>query len=123
MMNSVLIAAPLLIAAIVMAVRFVGCGLATGGHRRPVVVQRHGVGQRGAYRAFWQLNDTSGSTTAVDSATTRTTGRIRVGSRPALTGLVSSMPQTAPPTPLPSTASRAMSASDQVETETAALHR
>jgi hypothetical protein len=65
MISPVLIAAPLLIAAIVMAVRFVGCGLATSGLE--VNSSYSGtVSGTGGLVSFWQLDDTSG-TTAVDS--------------------------------------------------------
>jgi hypothetical protein len=66
MISPVLIAAPLLIAAIVMAVRFVGCGLSTSGLE--VNSSYSGtVSGTGGLVSFWQLDDTSG-TTAVDSA-------------------------------------------------------
>ena len=65
MMDSVIIAAPLLIAAIVMAVRFVGCGLATSGIEASASYSGT-VSGTGGLVSFWQLDDTSG-TTAVDS--------------------------------------------------------
>jgi hypothetical protein len=65
MMDSVIIAAPLLIAAIVMAVRFVGCGLATSGIEASASYSGTVQGV-GGLQSFWQLNDSSG-TTAVDS--------------------------------------------------------
>ena len=51
MMDSVIIAAPLLIAALVMAFGFVGCGLDTMGAGGRVL-QRYGVGQRRDWWAF-----------------------------------------------------------------------
>jgi hypothetical protein len=65
MMDSVIIAAPLLIAAIVMAFRFVGCGLDTSGIEASASYSGTVQGA-GGLQSFWQLNDSSG-TTAVDS--------------------------------------------------------
>jgi hypothetical protein len=66
MTSSVIIAAPLLIAAIVMAVRFVGCGLPTNGLLANSSYSGTVSGTAGLV-SFWQLNEPSG-TTAVDSA-------------------------------------------------------
>ena len=66
MISPVLIAAPLLIAAIVMAARFVGCGLSTEGLEAAASYSSTVSGTAGLV-SFWQLDDTSG-TTAVDSA-------------------------------------------------------
>jgi hypothetical protein len=65
MMDSVIIAAPLLIAAIVLAFRFVGCGLDTSGIEASASYSGTVQGA-GGLQSFWQLNDSSG-TTAVDS--------------------------------------------------------
>ena len=72
MMDSVIIAAPLLIAAVVMAVRFVGCGLSTEGLEAAssysgTVLSMVGTGPTQGLVSFWQLDDTSG-TKALDSA-------------------------------------------------------
>ena len=113
MMDSVVIAAPLLIAAIVMAVRFVGCGLDTSGI--PESYSGTVSGTTGL-QGFWQLNDPSGSTTAADSVggapNGTEPGTYQPGSTPGVTGLVCSNATDGSPPPLPSTASKAMSASD-----------
>jgi hypothetical protein len=56
MMDSVIIAAPLLIAALVMAVRFVGCGLDTSGTGVPESYSGT-VSATSGLQGFWQLND------------------------------------------------------------------
>jgi hypothetical protein len=67
MMDSVIIAAPLLIAALVMAVRFVGCGLSISGILSYQSYQSTVKGTAGLV-SFWKLNDTTTSPpTAVDS--------------------------------------------------------
>jgi hypothetical protein len=64
--GSVLIAAPLLIGAIVMALRFVGCSLDTMGELTPVSYSGT-VSETMGLVGFWQLDDPTSSTTAVDS--------------------------------------------------------
>jgi hypothetical protein len=88
MMHSVIIAAPLLIAAIVMAVRFVGCGLDTMGTGAPESYSGT-VSQTLGIQGFWQLNDASGSTTAGDSVH-NVNGTYHPGAHPGVTGLVCS---------------------------------
>src|ERR1700684_996358 len=87
MMHSVIIAAPLLIAAIVMAVRFVGCGLATSGLEASASYSGT-VSGTGGLVSFWQLDDTSG-TTAVDSADSNN-GTYQGGFAPGANGLLNS---------------------------------
>ena len=87
MISPVLIAAPLLIAAIVMAVRFVGCGLATGGLEASSSYSGT-VSGTGGLVSFWQLDDTSG-TTAVDSADSNN-GKYQGGFAPGANGLLDS---------------------------------
>jgi Concanavalin A-like lectin/glucanases superfamily len=87
MISPVLIAAPLLIAAIVMAVRFVGCGLATGGLEAGSSYSGT-VSGTGGLVSFWQLDDTSG-TTAVDSADSNN-GKYQGGFAPGANGLLDS---------------------------------
>jgi hypothetical protein len=89
MMDSVIIAAPLLIAAIVMAVRFVGCGLDTSGTGVPESYSGT-VSATTGLQGFWQLNDPSGSTTAADSVNNAPNGTYRPGAHPGVTGLVCS---------------------------------
>jgi hypothetical protein len=87
MVDSVIIAAPLLIAAIVMAVRFVGCGLATSGLEASSSYSGT-VSGTGGLVSFWQLDDTSG-TTAVDSADSNN-GKYQGGFAPGANGLLDS---------------------------------
>src|ERR1700722_6292786 len=87
MISPVLIAAPLLIAAIVMAVRFVGCGLATSGLEASSSYSGTVSGTAGLV-SFWQLDDTSG-TTAVDSADSNN-GTYQGGFAPGANGLLDS---------------------------------
>jgi Concanavalin A-like lectin/glucanases superfamily len=88
MMNSVIIAAPLLIAALVMAFRFVGCGLSTMG----LGGASYGgtVGETTGLVGFWQLGDAAGSTTAADSLSGAPNGTYHPGAKPGVTGLVCS---------------------------------
>ena len=65
MTNSVIIAAPLLIAAVVMAFRFVGCGFQAGGIPANTAYST-AVLDTANLVSFWRLNEQSG-TTAVDS--------------------------------------------------------
>jgi hypothetical protein len=72
MTDSVIIAAPLLIAAIVMAVRFVGCRFDTSGIPGPKPTQSSTdysttVTSIPSLVSYWQLNDAKGSPTAFDS--------------------------------------------------------
>lgn len=65
MTDSILIAAPLLIAAVVMAVRFVGCGFQAGGIPANTQYSTTVLDTAGLV-SFWRLNEQSG-TTATDS--------------------------------------------------------
>jgi hypothetical protein len=69
MTDSVIIAAPLLIAAIVLAVRFVGCSFHSGSASNEIGPASYGfaVLDTANLVSFWALNDPSGSTTADDS--------------------------------------------------------
>ena len=87
MMDSVIIAAPLLIAAMVMAVRFVGCGLDTTGTGAPRLTAARSQATTGL-QGLWLLSDPLGSTTAADSVNTRLTARITLGYVPGVAGLV-----------------------------------
>jgi Concanavalin A-like lectin/glucanases superfamily len=89
MMNSVIIAAPLLIAAIVMAVRFVGCGLDTMGTGTPESYNGT-VSATSGLAGFWQLDDASGSATAADSVGGAPNGSYHPGASPGVAGLVCS---------------------------------
>jgi Concanavalin A-like lectin/glucanases superfamily len=86
-MDSVIIAAPLLIAAIVMAVRFVGCGLDASG-----IPQSYSgtVAETTGIQGFWQLNEPSGSNTAADSISNAPNGTYQPGANPGVPGLVCS---------------------------------
>ena len=88
MMDSVIVAAPLLIAAMVMAFRFVGCGLSTMG----LGGASYGgtVGETTGLVGFWQLGDAAGSTTAADSVSGAPNGTYHPGAKPGVTGLVCS---------------------------------
>jgi Concanavalin A-like lectin/glucanases superfamily len=66
-MATFLIAAPLLIAAVVMAVRFVGCSFDPGGPGFAPGSYGFAVLDTANLVSFWALNDPSGSTTAYDS--------------------------------------------------------
>jgi Concanavalin A-like lectin/glucanases superfamily len=87
MMDSVVISAPLVIAAIVMAVRFVGCGLDASG-----IPQSYSgtVAETTGLQGFWQLNEPSGSTTAADSVSNAPNGTYQPGTHPGVPGLVCS---------------------------------
>ena len=89
MTGSVIIAAPLLIAAMVMAVRFVGCGLSTMGTGAPESYSGT-VSATTGLQGFWQLNDPSGSTTAADSVGGAPSGTYHAGAHPGVAGLVCS---------------------------------
>ena len=87
MMHSVIIAAPLLIAAMVMAVRFVGCGLDTSG----IPASYSGtVEATTGLQGFWLLSDPLGSTTAADSVNNAPNGTYHPGVFPGVAGLVCS---------------------------------
>jgi Concanavalin A-like lectin/glucanases superfamily len=87
MMDSVIIAAPLLIAAIVMAFRFVGCGLDTSG----IPESYSGtVSATTGLAGFWELGDAAGSTTAADNVTGAPAGTYHPGASPGAPGLVCS---------------------------------
>ena len=76
MMDSVIIAAPLLIAAIVMAVRFVGCSFAPIG-TRPIRRTAARYWNTPGLVSFWHLDDRRAPRPW--TARTGTTGRIRAG--------------------------------------------
>jgi hypothetical protein len=91
MMDSVIVAAPLLIAALVMAVRFVGCSLDTSGIPASYSAT---VSETMGLVGFWQLSDAAGSTTAVDSVgpgpNGTDPGTYQPGATPGANGLVCS---------------------------------
>jgi hypothetical protein len=87
MTGAVVVAAPLLIAAIVMAVRFVGCALETSG----IPASYSGtVSETTGLQGFWQLSDAQGSTTATDSVSNAPNGTYEGGAKPGANGLVCS---------------------------------
>jgi hypothetical protein len=87
MVDSVIVAAPLLIAALLMAFRFVGCGLDSAG----IPASYSGtVSETAGLVGFWRLNDAPGSTTAADSVSGAPNGTYHSGASPGATSLVCS---------------------------------